>query len=144
MATILLKKTSNNARIPKMATDGSACFDLSTCDDVMKTNGETVKVRTGLAMEIPTGYHVEIYPRSGIASRGVIIPNSPCIIDSDYRGEVIITMYGLFVNKLEQFGEGSRVAQARLVRNEPTKFAVVSQLSDTVRGTGGFGSTGIK
>lgn len=142
MANIKIRKINNKARIPRIATSGSACFDLSVCEDILITNGRLVRAKTGLMFEIPTGYHVEIYSRSGIASRGVIIPNSPAIIDSDYRGEIIINLYGLFVNRIEAFGRGSRIAQARLVRNEPTKFQVVSKLSDTKRGEGGFGSTG--
>lgn len=142
MPTIKIKKLNNKARIPRIATDGSACFDLSTCEDILITNGRLIRAKTGLAFEIPFGYHVEIYSRSGIAGRGVIIPNSPAIIDSDYRGEIIVNLYGLFVNRIEAFGRGARIAQARLVRNESTKFQVVSKLSDTKRGEGGFGSTG--
>ena len=142
MATIKIKKIHNKAKIPRIASDGAACFDLSVCEDIAVTNGNLVRAKTGLIFEIPPGYHVEIYPRSGIAGRGIIIPNSPGIIDSDYRGEIIVNLYGLFVNRIEMFGVGSRIAQGRLVRNETTKFQVVSKLSDTKRGAGGFGSTG--
>jgi len=143
MITIKIKKINPKAKIPKIATDGSACFDLSVCEQIVITQGAFVRAKTGLAFEIPKGYHVEVYPRSGIAGRGIIIPNSPGIIDEDYRGEIMITMYGLFC-KMEYFGVGSRVAQARLVRNEPVQIKVVSHLSETERGEGGFGSTGTK
>ena len=142
MIVLKIKKLNNKAKIPKIATDGSACFDLSTCEDVLITKGKLVKIPIGLAVEIPTGYCLEIYPRSGVASKGVIIPNSPAIIDSDYRGEIVINMYGLFVDRIVSFGIGSRVAQAKLVKLVPTTFKVVSHLSDTERGSGGFGSTG--
>jgi len=143
MVLLKIKKLNNKAKIPRIATEGSACFDLSTCDDILITNGKLVKVHTGLAVEIQEGYCLEIYPRSGIASNGVIIPNSPAVIDSDYRGEVIICLYGLFVNRIMSFGVGSKIAQARLVKLVPTSIKVVSNLSETKRGSGGFGSTGL-
>lgn len=144
MVLIKIKKLDNKAKIPREATNGSACFDLSVCDDIIVTQNSLVKAKTGIAVEIPEGYHIEIYPRSGIAGRGVIIPNSPGIIDSDYRGEIIVNLYGLFIKRAEFFGRGSRVAQARVVRNESTTFRVVGKLSETERGSGGFGSTGVK
>ncbi len=144
MVILKVKKVNNKAKIPRIATEGSACFDISTVEDVMVSRGGLIKVHTGLAVEIPKGYCLEIYPRSGIASNGVIIPNSPAIIDSDYRGELIINMYGLFVDRIVAFGAGSRIAQAKLVKLVPTSIKVVSKLDDTDRGDGGFGSTGLK
>lgn len=143
MVILKVKKLNNRVKIPKLATEGSACFDLPLSEDIMITRGTVVKAHTGLAVEIPQGYCLEIYPRSGIASRGVVIPNSPAIIDSDYRGELIITLYGLFVERIEAFGFGSRIAQAKLVKLVPTQIKVVSRLSDTERGSGGYGSTGV-
>jgi dUTP pyrophosphatase len=142
MIILKIKKLNNKAKVPKLATDGSACFDLSTTEDVMITKGKLVKVHTGIAVEIPTGYCLEIYPRSGVAGRGVIIPNSPAIVDSDYRGELMVNMYGLFVDRIEVFGAGARIAQAKLVKLNQTNIQVVSNLSETKRGEGGFGSTG--
>lgn len=143
MVILKIKKLNNKVKIPRIATDGSACFDLSVSEDIIITNGRLVRAHTGLSVEIPRGYCLEIYPRSGIAGKGVIIPNSPAIIDSDYRGELIINLYGLFVNKIMAFGVGSRIAQAKLVKLVPTSIKVVSHLSDTSRGEGGFGSTGV-
>ena len=142
MNTIKVKKIHNKAILPKVATGGSACFDIFSCDNFVISNGKVVKARTGLNFEIPPGYHVKIYPRSGMASRGIIIPNSPGVIDSDYRGEIIILLYGLFVRGHEIFQAGSRIAQGELVKGSPVSFKAVSQLSDTERGTGGLGSTG--
>lgn len=144
MIVLKIKKLNNKAKIPNVATNGSACFDLSTVEDIMITKGKLVKAHTGISVEIPTGYCLEVYPRSGIAGRGVIIPNSPAIVDSDYRGELMINMYGLFVERVEVFGAGSRIAQAKLVKLVPTQIKVVSHLSETERGEGGFGSTGTK
>jgi len=141
MIRIKIKKLHPKAKIPRVATGGSACFDLSVCEDIIVTPGRLVRAKTGLAFELPDGYFLQIVPRSGVASRGVIIPNSPATIDSDYRGEVIVNLYGLFC-KLEVFGVGSRIAQARIVKVESVDFKVVSHLSETKRGSGGFGSTG--
>lgn len=143
MVVLKISKLNNKAKIPRIATDGSACFDISISEDIMITRGRLVKAHTGIAVEIPTGYCLEIYPRSGIAGRGVIIPNAPAIVDSDYRGELMINLYGLFVERVEAFGFGARIAQAKLVKLVPTQIKVVSHLSETKRGSGGFGSTGV-
>ena len=142
MITLKIKKLDNKAKIPRFATDGSACFDLSILDDIMITPGQLVKARTGLSVEVPKGFCMEILPRSGLAGKGIIIPNSPGIVDSDYRGEIVIMLYGLFVNRIEMFSRGARVAQARIVRADHVDIKVVGHLTETERGAGGFGSTG--
>jgi len=142
MTQIKIKKIDKKAIVPKIATKGSACFDLYSCEDFVMSNGHFQSVRTGLIFEIPKGYHVKIYSRSGISKRGIIIPNSPGIVDSDYRGEITVMLYGLFVKGHEIFQVGHRIAQAELVQGTPAEFKVVSSLSDTERGTKGFGSTG--
>ncbi len=139
---IYVKKIHPKAILPKIATHGSACFDLHICEDFVLGNGYFHKARTGLQFQIPDGYHVKIYPRSGMGARGIIIPNSPGVIDSDYRGEIVVMLYGLFMKNQEIFQVGNRVAQAELVKNEPVGLKVVSQLTDTKRGSGGLGSTG--
>ena len=96
---IKTKKINTKAIVPKIATKGSACFDLYSCEDFVLGNGYFHRTKTGLIFEIPKGYHVKIYNRSGMAARGIIIPNSPGIIDSDYRGEIVVMLYGLFMKK---------------------------------------------
>ena len=142
MNILKIKKINSKAIVPKAATSGAACFDLYCCESFSLFNGYFKMARTGLIFEIPEGYHVEIYPRSSMAKRGIIIPNSPGIIDSDYRGEVKVMLYGLFMRNHEIFQIGSRIAQCRLVKNLSTKIKVVNKLSETERGSGGFGSTG--
>ena len=139
---INIKKIHPKAIVPKIATKDSACFDLFSCEDFVLSNGYFRMVKTGIIMEIPQGYHVEVYSRSGVAKKGIIIPNAPGIIDADYRGEVMVMLYGLFVKGHEIFQVGGRIAQCRLVKNVETQFKVVSKLSETSRGSGGFGSTG--
>ena len=142
MNTIKVKKIHPKAIIPKEATKGSACFDLYCCEEFSLFNGYFKLARTGLIFEIPVGYHIEVYPRSGMAKKGIVIPNSPGIIDDDYRGEVLVMLYGLFMRQHEIFQIGNRIAQCRLVKNVPMNIQVASKLSDTERGSGGLGSTG--
>lgn len=139
---INIKKLHQDAIIPSVSTDGSGCFDLYCCKSFTLENGSLELVSTGLSFEVHSRYHVEIYPRSSMSKRGIIIPNSPGIIDSDYRGEILVMLYGLFMVSSEHFEVGSKVAQFRLVNNVFTHINEVDSLSDTVRGSGGFGSTG--
>jgi len=132
MTIIKIKKIHPKAIVPKIATKGSACFDFCACENFVLGNGHFYKARTGIIFEVPKGWHIKVYNRSGMAARGIIIPNAPGIIDSDYRGEVIVLLYGLFMKKQEIFQISSRIAQGELI----------SKLSDTERGSGGFGSTG--
>lgn len=140
--TIKVKKIHPKAIVPKIATKGSACFDLYSCENFVLGGSYFRRVRTGLIFEIPKGWHVKLYNRSGMAAKGIIIPNAPGIIDSDYRGEIVVMLYGLFLKKQEIFQIGNRIAQGELVKGEPVEFSVISKLSDTERGSGGFGSTG--
>lgn len=139
---VKIKKIHPKAITPKVATRGSACFDLFACEDFVLGNGYFYRARTGLIFEVPRGWHVKIYNRSGMAARGIIIPNAPGVIDSDYRGEVFVMLYGLFMKQQEVFQAGNRMAQGEIVKGEPVEFKVVSKLSDTERGKGGLGSTG--
>ncbi len=141
MITIKVKKINPNAVLPKKAYEEDACDDLSCCEDCEVKYGELVKVRTGLVFEIPEGYMVEIRPRSGISSSGVVIPNAPATIDSSYRGEVLVAMYGEFGHVM--FKAGDRIAQIRVVRLESTTYCETNEVSETSRGSGGFGSTGV-
>jgi len=140
--TIKIKKIHPKAIVPKIATKGSACFDLYACENFVLGNGHFHRTKTGLVFEIPKGWHVKIYNRSGMASRGIIMPNAPGIIDSDYRGEIFVMLYGLFMKRQEIFQIGSRVAQGELIKGEPVEFEVVNKLTETERGSGGLGSTG--
>lgn len=99
------------------------------------------EIPTGLAFEIPWGYGLDIRPRSGLASSGLIIPNAPGTLDSDYRGELMILCRNLLASPF-LIPKGDRVAQIRLFRTTELDFEEVEELSETERGTGGFGSTG--
>ena len=142
--TIKFKKLHEDAIIPQYQTKGSAGFDFHALNDgcVFGSPDRRVIVGTGLAIEIPEGYELDIRPRSGLAFKNSItVLNSPGTIDSDYRGEVKI----LLINHGEEdfvFKKGDRIAQGVILKVEQIPFEVVDELSDTTRGEGGMGSTG--
>ncbi len=132
--------------LPDYATIGSAGLDVRAAIDantqiVLKPN-ERKLIATGLKMEIPLNYEIQVRPRSGLAFKhGVTIANAPGTIDSDYRGEIGVLLINLgqedFIVK-----RGERVAQLILAPVVQAQFSVVESLSETARGTGGYGSTG--
>lgn len=138
-----IKKLNKTAKLPTKGTEGAACFDLYASETVDLLRGRPTKIPTGLAFEIPDGYCLTIYGRSSSALKSLVIV--PQIVDSDYRGEVFI-----LVNRLGSLGDltyrvnaGDRIAQFKLEKIESVTFELVEELSDTQRGTGGFGSSGI-
>ena len=135
---------------PRYATPGAAGADLSTIDDILldPVRGlvpePVVKlVRCGLAIEIPEGFEGQIRPRSGLSKRGVIIPNAPGTIDSDYRGEICVLMANL-TRKYIRLERGDRIAQLVIAPVVRMGFCEAAGFSETDRGDGGFGSTGKK
>jgi dUTP pyrophosphatase len=166
---VKVKKLREDAVIPEYATPGAAGFDLVAAEDVIIEPGETKLVPTGLAFEIPQGYELQVRMRSGIAKRTKLrLPNAVGTIDSDYRGEVFMMFentgkpfYTITTNTVktlkgpdvidEEFPmgtylirKGDRVAQGVIVPVMRAQFIEVDELSDTERGAGGFGSTGVK
>ena len=139
-------KTAPGARLPQYATAGSAGADIYACIDteegIILEPGETAMVPTGLYMEIPEGYEVQIRPRSGLAAKfGVTVLNTPGTIDSDYRGEVkvILVNHG---NEAYTVNEGDRIAQMVIAPVIQCRFKTVEEINSSERGVGGFGSTG--
>lgn len=143
---VKIKKLSENAVIPTYGSEYSAGADLYACleSEVTIGAGETYLVKTGIAMEIPTGYAGLIYARSGLATkRGLAPANKTGIVDSDYRGEIMVALYNH--SKEEQsIAPGERVAQLVITPFLTADFIEEDELSDTKRGSGGFGSTGRK
>lgn len=149
------RKLSDNAVIPQYATDGSAGFDLHVTEDVTIRCGETVVVPTDLAVELPVGVQLEIRPRSGLSAKTpLLIKNSPGTIDPDYRGPIGIICHSIMSVTYDRFGEmedscgpvefkkGDRIAQGVLMPYLRGEMKEVGELTETVRGEGGFGSTG--
>lgn len=139
---VKIKLLSDSARVPTYGTSGAACFDLYAADTVAVAPGRKVTVKTDVAFEVPEGYVLKLYSRSGHGFKhGVRLANGTGIIDSDYRGHVPVCLHNdgnqPFIVEL-----GDRVAQAMIVPVPRVEFQVVNELSETVRGEGGFGSTG--
>lgn len=140
---IKVKKLHPDAVIPKYQTDGSAGFDLHAVEDVVIGTDGTELVRTGLAFEIPQGYEMQIRPRSGLSLKTKLrIANAPGTIDSDYRGEVGIVVDNTTVVP-HLIRKGDRIAQGVIQAVSRAAFQEVDKLTDTQRGDGGFGSTGV-
>ena len=128
---------------PAYATDGDAGADLRTAVDLVLEPGERVLVPTGVAMALPPGYVGLVHPRSGLAARhGLTIVNAPGTVDAGYRGEIKVCLLNTDRQDAVRLSRGDRIAQLVIQRVERAAFAVVDQLPDSARGTGGFGSTG--
>ena len=146
MIKILIKKLSNNIIIPKYETPGSSGMDIAANleNEVSIIPGEKVIVPTGFALSIPKDYEVQIRPRSGLAAKNNIsVLNTPGTIDSDYRGEIKVILINLG-KKNFIVEKGLRIAQMVLCPLIKAKIKEVETLDATTRGSGGFGSTGIK
>jgi dUTP pyrophosphatase len=140
LTKIKYQKIHPKAKLPTFGTEDAACFDVYACEGVCLDVGIATKVRTGWKVEVPKGWFIEVRPRSGLSLKGIIIPNSPCTIDSDFRGEWVTPMMALTDEYV--ISAGDRIAQARIVRIEQVEFEEVTELSKTVRDEGGFGSSG--
>jgi dUTP pyrophosphatase len=133
---------SQDAKLPTYATDGSACFDLyATSDDIMPV-GTSTRVFTRIAVEVPEGYAMMIYSRSGHAfAKSVRLSNCVGVIDSDFRGQIIVKLSNDGHEAFE-IHKGDRIAQAMLIPVPRCAIERVESLNETARGAGGFGSTG--
>lgn len=141
---IKAKKLNINARLPFKATEGSAGADLFACleDKVIIKPGETKTIPLGIAVEIPTGFGGFLFPRSSLGTKhGITLPNCVGVIDSDYRGEMCVPLINLG-NADYIIYSGDRIAQLVILPVENAEYIFADELSDTVRGEGGFGSTG--
>ena len=142
--SVRLKRLANSRGLdlPHYATSGAAGMDVVSAEDVTIAPGARHAVATGLAVAIPPGFEIQVRPRSGLALKhGVTVPNTPGTIDSDYRGElkIILINHG---SAPFPIARGDRVAQLVLAPVTQARWDEVDELDDTVRGAGGFGSTG--
>lgn len=141
--SIPVKRTHPHAVIPALGTHGAAAFDLCAVHDGVIPNGHSALVETSLCFEIPYGYVGMICSRSGLAAKkSVFVLNAPGIADSDYRGSIKLILQNMGGGYF-QYLAGDRLAQIMFVKHEHVVFREVSELSDTARGEGGFGSTGV-
>jgi len=142
--TIALKRLPHgqDLPLPAYASTGAAGMDVVAAEDLDLAPGARAAVATGFAIAIPEGYEVQVRPRSGLALKhGVTCLNTPGTIDHDYRGEVKVILANLG-SETFRINRGDRIAQLVPAPVQRAAFALVDDLDDTVRGTGGFGSTG--
>ena len=152
------KKVHPDAKLPSYAHEGDAGMDVCAVVDTTLYPFTPTLVKTGLIAEIPAGYEIQVRPRSGLAlKQGITVWNSPGTIDSGYKGEIgviliwsprcervndeLVAMTG--TNEVIRVYKGDRIAQLVLAPVTRAEVVEVSQVSDTERGTGGFGSTGV-
>lgn len=143
-AKIKIKKLTDTAKTPTRGSEHAAGYDMyaDVKEDVQIKPHETVKIGTGLAMEIPDGYFGAIFARSGLAAKEGLRPaNCVGVCDSDYRGEYIVAIHN-DSEETRTVTAGERIAQLVVMPYLPVTFDEVAELTDTNRGEGGFGSTG--
>lgn len=129
--------------VPDYASKGAAGMDISAAESLVLRAGRRHAVATGFAFAIPDGYEVQVRPRSGLALKhGITCLNTPGTIDSDYRGEVKVILANLGEDDF-QITKGDRIAQIVVAPVTHAAMVEVEEIDDTVRGTGGFGSTGV-
>lgn len=146
MQTVRVKKLDKRAILPTYGSPSAAGADLYALIDNELTleAGQTTLVHTGIAMEIPEGFVGLIYARSGIATkRGLAPANKVGVIDSDYRGEIMVALHN-HSDKPQSITDGERIAQLVIAPYLTANFVESERLEDTLRGDGGFGSTGKK
>ncbi len=145
MEQLLIKKVRDNGKVPQRATEGSAGLDLCAAIDAPITlkGGETALIPTGIAIALPNaGYGAFVFPRSGLAVKhGIGLLNSVGVIDSDYRGEIMVGVINQ-IDKEYTIESGERIAQMVIMPVSTMPVKEVGELDETARGAGGFGSTG--
>lgn len=143
---VKVKGEHKDALLPNKATPGSAAFDLYALEDtyvhaISVTNNDSTKVRTGMSLAIPQGYVGLLIERSSLHGKGITLANNVGVIDSDYRGEILIAVKSL-TNTTVKIEQGQRIAQLLIVATPQVNLHVVRELDETTRYVGGFGSTG--
>ena len=147
MTILKIKKLENSQglALPKYETNGSAGMDLiaSIDEDIIIKSGEIKLIKTGIAIALEKGFEAQIRPRSGLALKnGITVLNTPGTIDSDYRGEICVILINH--SKLDfVVSRGMRIAQMIIAKYEQAEIIEVKNLDETIRGTSGFGSTGV-
>ena len=144
MTKILIKRLSKKVSLPKYETKGSSGMDLAACteNDINLAPNKSAVIPTGLTISIPKGFEIQIRPRSGLAAKNNIsVLNTPGTIDSDYRGEIKVIIYN-HGDKDFVINSNDRIAQMILTPVIKMELQEIDELPETMRGEGGFGSTG--
>ncbi|HET7683207.1 MAG TPA: dUTP diphosphatase [Marmoricola sp.] len=138
-----IRRIDPDLPVPSYAHPGDAGADLCAREDVVLEPGQRRLVPTGIAIALPEGYVGLVHPRSGLAFRtGLSIVNAPGTIDAGYRGEIKVCLVNLDPETPIRLARGDRIAQLVIQRHETATFVDTAELPDSVRGTGGYGSTG--
>lgn len=141
--SVQIKMLDDGLTAPAYAHPGDAGADLCTRIDFELQPGERALVPTGVSLALPTGYAAFVHPRSGLAAKhGVTVVNAPGTVDAGYRGEISVTLLNTDASRPVTFRRGDRIAQLVIQKVEYVTFVAVEELPDSVRGAGGFGSTG--
>ena len=136
-------RLDERATLPSRAHASDAGLDLHALEEAVLAPGERAAIRTGVAVAIPAGHAGLVVPRSGLAARhGISVVNAPGLIDSDYRGELQVLLLNTDSSRPFTVEVGARIAQLVIIRVALAVPVEVPELSDTVRGAGGFGSSG--
>ena len=142
-AVLKVKLLRQGAQVPVRVTEGATGLDLFACIEApgfIELGPDVTRVPTGIALEVPLGYDVQVRPRSGLGSRGVNVVFGS--VDADYRGELFVNMYTFGSLKSYRIENGDRIAQLVVARFESLSVVAVEELTDSQRAAGGFGSTG--
>ena len=140
MIVTVINNSANE--LPAYETPQSAGMDVRCTENITLNPGERVLAKTGLFVEIPTGFEIQVRPRSGLAlKQGVTVLNTPGTIDADYRGEIGVILMN-HSSTVVEFTKGDRIAQLVMASIERIKWKQTASLTGTKRGKGGFGSTG--
>lgn len=139
---IKIKRLHKDAYLPTYATSGSAGMDLYCLEACMLEPGQVAQINLGFAVEIPEGHEMQIRSRSSKAKAGIIVMNQPGTVDSDYRGEVGVLLFNISPNHVV-LPKGERIAQAIITTYNKVEWDEYDELTETIRGEGGFGSTDI-
>ena len=141
--TVPVKRLDETLDLPAYAYAGDAGLDLRAAEDAVLKPFERKAVACGIALAIPSGYAGFVLPRSGLAAKhGISIVNAPGLIDSNYRGEIKVILINLDPNNPFVIARGDRIAQLVVLKTPSVELSEASDLDDTVRGQGGFGSSG--
>lgn len=141
---VAVRRLDPELPLPSYAHPGDAGADLYAAEDVVLAPGERKLVRTGVAIELPVGFVGLVHPRSGLAARhGLTVLNAPGTVDAGYRGEILVNLINHDPTSVAKIVRGDRIAQLVVQRVERARFHAVASLSDSARGAGGHGSTGV-
>ena len=142
MIDVKFKRLHDLATIPTYSTDGSIGLDLTAIEDGRLDSMQYMEFKTGIALELPEGFEAEVRPRSSIREYNLVMSNSPGTIDTDYRGEIIVTFIPGGKIKGGYYKKGDKIAQLVISEKPRVNLIEVTELNETDRGEGGHGSTG--